>query len=140
MATAATVAQYHCCACNYCKTCLIDESHRLKLQVPDAEFFAIEQALLAAGSRLAAKSRQTASPAASVKKLPASITCTRKPSAVQQTGPTADGKKRKLPASFAQQQHTKKVQAEQAGLHYKVHVSGSMVFLLCILFCSARSK
>ena len=130
----------HCCVCNYCRTRLIDESQRLNVQVPDAEFFAVEQALLAAGRQLAAKPRQSTYPAANVRKLPASVTFSRKPSAMQQTGPLADGKKRKLPPSFAQQQHTGKVQGVQAGLHYKVHVGESILFLLCVLFCPASFK
>ena len=126
----------HCCACKCCSTCLKCKSNRLSLQVPDAEFFAVEQALLAAGRQLAAKPRQFTGPAGTVRKLPASITSNRKPSAMQQTGPTADGKKRKLPPSLSQQHNTKKV---QAGLQYKVHVNPSMLSVLCIMFTRTTS-
>lgn len=105
------------------------------MQVPDAEFFAVEQALLAAGRQLAAKPKQTTCLSAVVRKLPASITSSRKPSAVQQTVPTVDCKKRKLPPTFAQQQQTDRTQAVQAGLQYKV--TQRMIFFLCLLINSA---
>ncbi|KAL3131058.1 hypothetical protein ABBQ38_000374 [Trebouxia sp. C0009 RCD-2024] len=89
-------------------------------QVPDAEFFAVEQALLAAGRQPAACPRPKTCTTAVVKKQPASVTSSRRSSATLQSGPSiSDGKKRKLPPSFAQQQQTHKAQAVQQGLQCK---------------------
>lgn len=126
----------HCCACSYCSSRYIGESHRLEMQVPDAEFFAVEQALLAAGRQLAAKPKHTTGPAAVTRKLPASVTSNRKPSAVQQTGQIVDCKKRKLPTSFAQQEQNERTQAVQAGLQYKVHVSQKHGTLPLLVLCN----
>ena len=113
----------HCCTCTFCSTCLKTEADRLETQVPDAEFFAVEQALLAAGRHLATKPSQVLHPAASSRKLPASITSSRNPSAALQTDLTVDCKKRKLPPSFAQQQQNDRAQT-QTGLQYKVCTGG----------------
>lgn len=87
------------------------------LQVPDAEFFAVEQALLAAGRQLAARSASHAASGANTRKIPVSLSAQKTVDAVTQHS-SPENKKRKLPPSFAQAKQ--QAPAAPAALHYKV--------------------
>ena len=119
-----------------------------KLQVRDDEFFAVEQALLAAGRQLAVRPEDHAASATKIKTLPSFVTqikklCTAVPDAV-----VVDSRKRKLPPSLAQQ-HKQTASAAPVKLQYKVpdlssqqcmpfHVCKCCWFIFAATFASSQ--
>ena len=108
-------AQLNCFWCTFLD--VSNEDRSLDVQVPEAEFFVVEQALLAAGGRLAAAPASKAASALRTRKLPAVLASNNAMGTTLTSGISVESKKRKLPPAFAQQQK----QAAPAALTYKVH-------------------